>query len=61
MQNLELFDVYKGENLEKNKKSLAFSLTFQSESSNLTSSEVDTITEKIVEVLERETGGELRK
>jgi phenylalanyl-tRNA synthetase beta chain len=60
LRNLELFDVYKGENIEKNKKSLAFSLTFQSESSNLTSLEVDAITDKIIEAVEREIGAQLR-
>jgi phenylalanyl-tRNA synthetase beta chain len=60
LTNLKLFDIYRGKNLKKNKKSLAFSLTFQSESSNLTSSDVDEVTEKIVEVLETTIGGRLR-
>jgi phenylalanyl-tRNA synthetase beta chain len=60
LHKLELIDVYKGKNLEKYKKSLAFSLTFQSESSNLTSLEVDTLTEKIIEVLKCELGAQLR-
>ena len=41
LKKLELFDIYTGERVEKDKKSFAFSLTFQSESSNLTAEEVD--------------------
>jgi len=51
LAELALFDIYQGERVEKNKKSFACSLTFQSESSSLTSSEVDAIIEKIIRVL----------
>ncbi|WP_423909902.1 phenylalanine--tRNA ligase subunit beta [Candidatus Spongiihabitans sp.] len=61
LRNLELFDVYRGDNLEKNKKSFAFGLTFQSESSNLTALEVEAVMEKIVEVLEQKMDARLRK
>ena len=37
--------------MKKNKKSLAFSLTFQSESSNLISLEMEAEIEKIIKVL----------
>ena len=57
---LELFDIYRGENLGKSKKSLAFSLTFQSESSNLTALEVDALTGKIIRNLGSELDAQLR-
>lgn len=57
---LELFDIYEGEGIEKNHKSFAFSLTFQSESSNLTAGEADTKTAKIIKVLQRQLGARLR-
>jgi phenylalanyl-tRNA synthetase beta chain len=60
LKKLELFDVYRGHNIQKNKKSFAFSLTFQSESSNLTSSEVEAVTEEIVRSLEAGLGAQLR-
>jgi phenylalanyl-tRNA synthetase beta chain len=60
LKKLELFDVYRGHNIQKNKKSFAFSLTFQSESSNLTSSEVEAVTEEIVHNLEASLGAQLR-
>lgn len=61
LKNLELFDVYRDDNLGKNKKSFAFSLTFQSKSSNLTATEIEAVMEKIVGVLEQKTGARLRK
>jgi len=57
---LDLFDIYMGENIEKNKKSLAFSLTFKSESSNLTSSQMDELTNSIIAKLEHKVGAQLR-
>ncbi len=60
LKKLELFDIYQGKNLQSNKKSFAFSLTFQSESSNLTSSDVEAITKNVVGVLEQKLGAQLR-
>ena len=61
LRNLELFDVYRGDPLEKNKKSFAYRLTFRSESSNLTSSEIEAVMKKIVGALEQKMGARLRK
>ncbi len=60
LKSLELFDHYIGERVEKNKKNLAFSLVFQSESRNLTSCEIDTIILEIVKVLKQGVSAELR-
>ena len=60
LTHLELFDIYAGERIEKNQKSFAFRLTFQSESSNLTAREVDAKTDKIVAMLRRRLGARLR-
>lgn len=61
LKNLQLFDIYHENNLEKNKKSLAFSLTFQSESSTLISSEIEALMEGIIELLRHKTGARLRE
>ncbi len=61
LKKLELFDIYREYKLERNKKSLAVALTFQSESSSLKSSEVEAVTERIIGLLERETGARLRQ
>ncbi|MBX2869654.1 MAG: phenylalanine--tRNA ligase subunit beta [Acidiferrobacterales bacterium] len=60
LKRLELFDMYQGERVEKNKKSFAFSLTFQSESSSLRAGDIDEITAKIITALEEKVGAQLR-
>ena len=60
LKKLELFDIYTGERIENNKKSFAFSLTFQSDSSNLKSSEIESVTERIIAALRDNAGAELR-
>ncbi len=60
LKRLELFDMYQGERVEKNKKSFAFSLTFQSESSSLRAGDIDDITAKIITALEQKVGAQMR-
>ena len=60
LKKLELFDIYRGRKLDKNKKSLAVALTFQSESSSLTAWETEAVMERIIGLLESETGARLR-
>ncbi len=60
LTHLELFDIYAGERVEKNQKSFAFGLTFQSDSSNLTAREVEQKTDQLVKALQRRLGARLR-
>ncbi len=60
LRGLELFDIYRGQSLEENTKSLAFSLTFQSESSNLVSAEVDELMLQIIDALGMKLNARLR-
>lgn len=60
LSNLELFDVYQGEGIEKKKKSLALGLTFQVTSSTLTDEEVETIMGNILDGLYNKFGAKLR-
>ncbi|GJM04701.1 MAG: phenylalanine--tRNA ligase beta subunit [marine bacterium B5-7] len=61
LTNLELFDVYQGEGIEKGKKSLALGLTFQATSSTLKDEEVEAIVEKMVDGLNNNFGAKLRE
>jgi phenylalanyl-tRNA synthetase beta chain len=61
LSKLELFDVYQGEGIEKDKKSLALALTFQVTSSTLKDEEVETIMGNIIDGLYNKFGAELRK
>lgn len=60
LSNLELFDVYQGEGIEKKKKSLALGLTFQVTSSTLTDEEVESIIGNILDGLFNKFGAKLR-
>ena len=61
LSNLELFDVYQGEGIEKGKKSLALGLTFQATSSTLKDEEVETIMENVIDGLHNKFGAKLRE
>jgi phenylalanyl-tRNA synthetase beta chain len=60
LRNVRLFDVYRGPNLPKGKKSLAFALTFQALDRTLTDKEAAKVQQKIVGRLERLLGAKLR-
>ena len=61
LTNLELFDVYQGEGIEKEKKSLALGLTFQATSSTLMDEEVESIMAKVIDGLHNNFGAKLRE
>lgn len=61
LSNLELFDLYQGEGIEKGKKSLALGLTFQATSSTLKDEEVETIMGNIIDGLYNKFGAKLRE
>ena len=60
LTNVELFDVYTGLNIDENKKSLAYALTFEDSKKTLTDEEINKEMEKIVEFLNKKIGAELR-
>lgn len=56
----KIFDVYTGENIEENKKSIAYSLEFEATDRTLTDDEINAILEKIIAGLEKQ-GAIIRK
>lgn len=60
LTQITLFDVYTGKQVEEGKKSLAFSLTFQSNDKTLTDAEIDPAIEKIVAKLQKDFNVNLR-
>jgi phenylalanyl-tRNA synthetase beta chain len=58
--NITLFDVYQGDQIEKGKKSLAYSLTYQSSEKTLTDNDVAQIRQRIIRRLDQELGAKLR-
>jgi len=60
VRSVSIFDVYTGAPVPHGKKSLAFSISFQSSSKTLTDEDVSRERGRIVERLKRELGAELR-
>jgi phenylalanyl-tRNA synthetase beta chain len=60
VMNINLFDVYRGEQVQQGKKSLACRITYQSMSQTLSDEEVDLIQQRILEKLSKELGASLR-
>lgn len=59
LENVKLFDVYRGKQIEAGKKSVAFSITLRSRDSTLTDKRVSNIMTKIISELEK-SGASLR-
>jgi phenylalanyl-tRNA synthetase beta chain len=60
LEDIRLFDLYRGEQIEADKKSLAYALTYQALDRTLTDEEVAGLRKKIVKALEKELGAHLR-
>ncbi|MCX7124390.1 MAG: hypothetical protein NTU49_01290 [Gammaproteobacteria bacterium] len=60
LQEVLIFDVYQGKNIELGKKSIALGLTFQDPSRTLIDEEINAIIHDVVTVLERELKATLR-
>ncbi len=60
IQNVTTFDVYEGENIPKDKKSVALSVTLQSGNRTLSEKDLDQISKKIIEEVKEKTGATIR-
>ena len=60
LKHVQLFDVYQGSPIPEGHKSLAYSLTYQTDERPLTDKEVARVHAKIVKAAERELGAKLR-
>ncbi|GAB7388394.1 phenylalanine--tRNA ligase subunit beta [Bacillaceae bacterium] len=61
LESVELFDLYEGEKIGENKKSIAFSLVYRDPERTLTDEEVNGVHERIVATLEEKLGAQLRR
>jgi len=61
LTNIEVFDVYAGENIGKDEKSVAYSLTFNDSKKTLTEEEITKIFENIIANVEKLNDVFLRK
>ena len=60
IQDVKTFDVYEGENIPKDKKSVAISVTLQSLNKTLSEKDLDQCSKRIVEVVKEKTGATIR-
>ena len=60
LREMRAFDVYRGEQVGPGRKSIAFSVTFQSPERTLTDEDAGALRKRIVEALEQAFGAELR-
>lgn len=60
VESIKLFDVYKGTQIPKGKKSMAFSVIYRKNDKTLVDEEVNRVHDKIVRTLENKFGAELR-
>ena len=60
IQDVKTFDVYEGDNIPKNKKSVAINVTLQAEDKTLSERDLDQISKKIIEVVKEKTGALIR-
>lgn len=60
LRDVRLFDVYTGESIPEGKKSIAYSLTFQTDEKTLTDKEVSKVQKKIVKAAQKQLGANLR-
>jgi phenylalanyl-tRNA synthetase beta chain len=60
LKSVEIFDLYEGDNIDKDKKSIALSLVLQSNEKTLETKEVDVVIERILKHLETELNASLR-
>ena len=60
IQKVVTFDVFEGENIPKDKKSVAISVTLQAQNKTLTEQDLDQISKKIIETVQNKTGATIR-
>ena len=60
ISNIRVFDVYEGENIPENQKSIAINVTIQSSEKTLNDIDLDKINKLIIETVENKTGAKIR-
>ena len=60
IQNVSTFDVYQGENIPKDKKSIALNVTVQSSEKTLNEKDLEKINNLIISTVESKSGAKIR-
>ena len=60
ISNIKVFDVYEGENIPDNKKSIALNVTIQSSEKTLTDEDLEKVNQLIISTVEQKSGAKIR-
>ena len=60
IKNVNIFDIYEGENIPKDKKSIALNVTIQSMTKTLKEEDLEKINKLIIDTVENKTGAKIR-
>tara|TARA_Y100000768_G_scaffold355355_1_gene308937 strand:- start:15 stop:251 length:237 start_codon:yes stop_codon:yes gene_type:complete len=60
IKDIKVFDVYEGDNIPENKKSIAISVTIQSSERTLNENDLEKINNLIIKTVENKTGAKIR-
>ena len=60
IKEIKIFDVYEGENIPSDKKSIALKVTIQSDNKTLNENDLSEISKKIISSVEKTTDAKLR-
>ncbi|MGB0405057.1 MAG: hypothetical protein ACPGDB_02575, partial [Fusobacterium sp.] len=61
IESVNLFDIYKGEHIEKGKKSVAIGIILRKKEGTLSEEEILKVQEKVLSLIEKKFKGEIRK
>ena len=61
IEEVSVFDHFKGGNIPQGKKSLAFNIIYRSKEKTFTDDEIEVLHTSLVEYITEKTGGEVRK
>ena len=60
ISNIRIFDVYEGDNISSDKKSIAINVTIQSKEKTLNDTDLENINKLIIKTVENKTGAKIR-
>ena len=60
IKDVKIFDVYQGDNIAPDKKSIAFNVTLEPKNKTLSDKEIEEVSKKIISTVETTTGAILR-
>ena len=60
IKDIKVFDVYEGDNIPENQKSIAISVTIQSSERTLNENDLEKINNLIIKTVENKTGAKIR-